>query len=111
MSSSSEEELDINISREDEGEVACSCVPYQDQPFADTDESSDESDGHDEDGLSPLTLERRYNKVELVESWHVLKKLFLLKCTRFGKLVCVWTVLKVYRNKWEIGTNWVDEYY
>jgi hypothetical protein len=52
--SSSEEELDLNIS----GEVESICVPYQDEPLASTDESSDESDEYDEDGLSPSTLER-----------------------------------------------------
>lgn len=50
-------------------------MPYQDEPLADTDESSDESDEHDEDGLSPSALERSYNKVDLVESWYVLKML------------------------------------
>jgi hypothetical protein len=44
-SSSSEEELDVNNSHE--GEVESICMPYQDEPLADTDESSDESDeGH-----------------------------------------------------------------
>ncbi len=64
--SSSEEELDLNIS----GEVESICVPYQDEPLASTDESSDESDEYEEDGLSPSTLERRYNKIELIESWY-----------------------------------------
>ena len=80
-SSSSEEEFDFNISFQgtnDQGEVESICVPYQDEPLADTDESSDESDEHDEDGLSPSTLERRYNKVDPVQSWCVLKMLFLL---------------------------------
>jgi hypothetical protein len=68
-SSSSEEELDVNNLHE--GEVEIICMPYQDEPLADTDESSDESDEHDEDGLSPLTLERRYDKTDPVESWYI----------------------------------------
>lgn len=68
-SSSSEEELDLNISHE--GEVESICIPYQDEPLADTDASSDESDERDEDGLSPSTLERRYDKTDPVESWYV----------------------------------------
>ena len=66
------------------GEVESTCVPYQDEPLADTDESSDESDEHDEDGLSPSTLERRYNKFDLVESWYVLKMLYLLPISCCG---------------------------
>ena len=66
---SSEEEFDINISHE--GEVESICMPYQDEPLADIDDSSDESDEHDEDGLSPSTLERRYDKTDPVESWYV----------------------------------------
>ena len=80
-SSSSEEEFDFNISCQgtnDQVKEESICVPYQDKPSADTDESSDESDEHDEDGLSPSTLERRYNKVDPVQFWCVLKMLFLL---------------------------------
>ena len=79
-SSSSEEEFDFNISCQgtnDQGEVESICVPYHNEPLADTDESSDESDEHDEDGLAPSTLERRYNKADPVQSWCVLKMLFL----------------------------------
>ena len=36
-------------------------MPYQDEPLADAEDSSDESD---EDGLSPATLERRYDKTD-----------------------------------------------
>ena len=80
-SSSSEEEFDFNISCQgtnDQGEVESICVPYQDEPLADTDESSDEFDEHGDDRLSPSTLERRYNKVDPVQSWCVFKMLFLL---------------------------------
>ena len=52
----------MNISHK--GEVESIFMPYQDEPLADAEDSSDESEEDDEDGLSPATLERRYDKTD-----------------------------------------------
>ncbi|KAK3732003.1 hypothetical protein QZH41_016878 [Actinostola sp. cb2023] len=63
-SSSSEDERDSEFS--EDNQVESVFLPYVDDPLADDEWTDEESD--DEDGLSPLTLERRYNETDPIQT-------------------------------------------
>ena len=79
--SSSEEETEQS-SEGDIGTLSNYIVPYE--PFADSDASSfteaqneEQNEEQDEDGLSSTVLERRFEKIDPVQSWYVSKLDFL----------------------------------
>ena len=67
-SSSSCTDQESNLS--DEGNVESYLFPYQDEPLADAEDSIGTDSGEEDlDGLSPSTLERRFDKTDPVQSW------------------------------------------
>ncbi|KAK3740397.1 hypothetical protein QZH41_000913 [Actinostola sp. cb2023] len=73
LSTSSEESLQSNSESSDEGQVLCGAVrPYEHEPLADSSDADDEdsgSDNDDEDGISPATLEARYEQEIPLDEW------------------------------------------
>ena len=74
-SSTSEEDLESSESMEEDlVSITNQVSPYQGEPLADSDsngEGSEDNGEGDEDGLTPATLERRFDKTEPVSSWYV----------------------------------------
>ena len=70
---SDESDTSLEVSEEEEGAVAVYGVPvrpYQFEPLADSESSTDEDDqGHDHDGLTPAVLRERYEQNTEVSSW------------------------------------------
>ena len=74
-SSTSEEDLESSESMEEDTiSITNEINPYQGEPLASSDsngEGSEDNDQGDEDGLTPATLERQFDKTEPVSSWYV----------------------------------------
>lgn len=72
-STSSEDDVESSFesSEDDDTSIAGEIVAYQDEPLANSDDSDGESiaEDSDEDGLTPATLLRRFEKTEPVSTW------------------------------------------
>lgn len=53
----------------DNNEIDSEFLPYVDDPVADDEWSDGEGDCEDPDGLTPEILERRYEGIEIVQTW------------------------------------------
>ncbi|KAK3742613.1 hypothetical protein QZH41_018325 [Actinostola sp. cb2023] len=98
-SSSSEDERDSEFS--EDNQVESVFLPYVDDPLADDEWTDEESD--DEDGLSPLTLERRYNETDPIQTCFMFPVLrsFVNLTTRTTQSNCIPVANQV--DMWPFG--------
>ena len=72
-STSSEDDVESSLesSEGDDTSITGEIVAYQDEPLANSDDNDGESiaEDSDEDGLTPATLQRRFEKTEPVSTW------------------------------------------
>ena len=75
LSTSSEDDIESSEGVEEDTEIVIDQItPYEGEPFASSDDNGDEheeeDDERDEDGLTPASLERRFDKTEPLRSWY-----------------------------------------